>query len=42
MLFDHFIRFEHLLTPIAIEQWTTGRRNYRTLHIFGLRVAYWA
>ncbi len=46
--FHSIIKFQHLLTPIAIDwiQLATddrmrNAREYRTLYIFGVRVATW-
>lgn len=43
--FHNVIKFQHLLTPIAID-WcalVTGSRGreYKTLYIFGIRLATW-
>jgi len=45
-MFKQMIDIEHLLTPIAIEhliQGTTrGKRTFRIVYLFGVRVAYWS
>lgn len=43
--FNHLFVWRHILTPIAIIKWNstflTKQMEYRTVHIFGLRIAYW-
>jgi len=48
-IFSHLYDVDQMLTPIAVNRWVRsirpfGKSNlvyYKTLHIFGLRVAYW-
>lgn len=46
-MFRNIFRLEHLLTPVAVvkcyrhDGYGNNPVNFRTLHIFGLRVAYW-
>ncbi len=46
--FHDMIKWQHLLTPIAIDWFKLGTRDpreepraYKTLYIFGIRVATW-
>ncbi len=46
--FHNLIKFQHMLTPIAIDWFQLANANpmragrqYRTLYIFGFRVATW-
>lgn len=41
--FDHFINFDHIFTPLAIERYYMGVKGSgicAVVHIFGIRVAY--
>ncbi len=46
--FHRMLKFQHLLTPIAIDWWRLAiecpgadPREYKTLYLFGVRIATW-
>ena len=45
-MFRYIVAFEHLLTPIAIEEYRTQKvhssQTFKMLYVFGVRVAYWS